>query len=184
MDYSKKRWYVCQTYSGYEKSVKQDIEGRIVSFGMQDLVSQVLICEKIEEEKVKDKNGNEKIKQKVINLYPGYVFIEMIVTDDSWFMIRNTPHVTGFVGSSGKGAKPVPIPNDEMNQILKSQGLVQTKINYKVGDKVKVSHGSFMGQTATVEEIDLEKGEVTVLLVGFLGQAVPMTMPATDVELA
>lgn len=182
MDYSTKRWYVCQTYSGYEKSVKQDIERRIESLGMQDLVFQVLVFEKTEEIKTVDKNGNEKIKEKVTNLFPGYVFVEMIVTDDSWFMVRNTPKVTGFVGSSGNGAKPVPIPQDEMNQILKSQGMVQSNVNFKKGDNVRITHGSFMGQVTAVDSIDVEKSEVTVL-VDILGQTAPMTLPISDVEL-
>lgn len=183
MENKDKRWYVCQTYSGLEKSVKQDIERRIESYNMQDLISQVLVVEETYEERTKDKEGKEKVKTKVRNLYPGYIFIEMIVTDESWFMVRNTPKVTGFLGSSGNGTKPVPIPPDEINQILKSQGIIQCKVDYNVGDKVKVIHGSFIGQIATVDSIDYEKQEV-VILVDIFGQTAPMTVSISDLALA
>ena len=112
-----KRWYVVTTYSGFENSVKQDLERRMESMNMTHLIYQVLVPEEVEE--VTDKKGN--VKQKVNKMFPGYVFVEMEVEGEmdekAWFMVRNTPKVTGFLGSSGGGTKPVPVPKDEMDEI-------------------------------------------------------------------
>ena len=120
-----KRWYIVTTYSGYENSVKTDLERRRVSMNMEDQIYQVLIPEETVE--VVDKKGNK--KQKVNKLFPGYVFVEMEVDGEmdekAWFMVRNTPKVTGFLGSSGGGTKPVPVPKSEMDAILDKLGLIQ-----------------------------------------------------------
>ena len=137
-----KRWYVVTTYSGFENSVKQDIERRTESMNMTHLVYQVLVPEEIEE--VKDKKGN--IKQKVNKMFPGYVFVEMEVDGEmdekAWFMVRNTPKVTGFLGSSGGGAKPVPVPKNEMDEILRKLGLItKPKFEIEVGNRVEIIDG-------------------------------------------
>ena len=129
-----KRWYIVGTYSGFENAVKQDLEKRRETMNMTDKVYQVLVPEETVE--VTDKKG--KTKTKVNKLYPGYVFVEVEVEGEMdekvWFMIRNTPKVTGFLGSSGGGTKPVPVPVDEMNRILVSLGMAtRPKFEFAVG---------------------------------------------------
>lgn len=169
-----KRWYVVTTYSGFENSVKQDIERRTESMNMSHLVYQVLVPEEIEE--VKDKKGN--IKQKVNKMFPGYVFVEMEVDGEmdekAWFMVRNTPKVTGFLGSSGGGAKPVPVPKSEMDEILRKLGLIsKPKFEIEVGNRVEIVDGSFKGMIGDVSQIAPEKEELTVLIEMF-GRLTPM----------
>lgn len=169
-----KRWYVVTTYSGFENSVKQDIERRTESMNMSHLVYQVLVPEEIEE--VKDKKGN--IKQKVNKMFPGYVFVEMEVDGEmdekAWFMVRNTPKVTGFLGSSGGGAKPVPVPKNEMDEILRKLGLIsKPKFEIEVGNRVEIVDGSFKGMIGDVSQIAPEKEELTVLIEMF-GRLTPM----------
>lgn len=106
MSNNNRRWYIVQTYSGFENSVKEDLERRIDSMGMKEYIFQTLIPEETVIETKADGSKKEKVKK----MFPGYIFVEMIVTDDSWFVVRNTPKVTGFLGSSGGGTKPVPVP--------------------------------------------------------------------------
>ncbi len=173
-----KRWYIVQTYSGYEDSVKLDIERRISSMQMDDFIFQVLVPEKIEiGETPKGKKTERRVK-----LYPGYVFIEMIVTEESWFIVRNTPKVTGFLGSSGGGAKPVPLLKNEIDPILRSCGMAEyANIDYKAGDSVKVLSGPFMDQVFRIESVNMEKQEVTVL-VDMLGSSVENVLSFSDVD--
>ena len=161
-----KRWYIVTTYSGYENSVKTDLERRRISMNMENMIYQVLIPEETVE--VVDKKGKK--KEKVNKLFPGYVFVEMEIDevkgmdDDVWFMVRNTPKVTGFLGSSGGGTKPVPVANDEMNQILSKLGLVvKPKLDFTIGDKIEVISGAFAGKITEITDINEDKGIVTVL---------------------
>ena len=161
-----KRWYIVTTYSGYENSVKTDLERRRISMNMENMIYQVLIPEETVE--VVDKKGKK--KEKVNKLFPGYVFVEMEIDevkgmdDDVWFMVRNTPKVTGFLGSSGGGTKPVPVANDEMNQILSKLGLVvKPKLDFTIGDKIEVTSGAFAGKITEITDINEDKGIVTVL---------------------
>lgn len=173
-----KRWYVCQTYSGYENSVKINLERRIESMQMEDCIHQVMIPEEIRTEKKADGT----LKEKLVKIFPGYVFIEMSVTDDSWFVVRNTPGVTGFLGSSGGGTKPVPLPPDEINPILKKAGLMEIpKFDIELGEKVRVITGPFRDQIGAVDSVDEEKQEVTVL-VDMFGRQTPVEMSFEDVE--
>lgn len=173
-----RRWYVCQTYSGYENSVKLNLERRIESMQMEDRIFQVMIPEKITQEKKADGT----IKEKLVKIYPGYVFIEMEVTDDSWFVVRNTPGVTGFLGSSGGGTKPVPVPPEEILPILKEAGLVEIpKLDIEVGQKVKVKSGPFNGQIGAIDNIDEDHSQVTVL-VDMFGRQTPVELGFEDVE--
>ena len=173
-----RRWYVCQTYSGYENSVKLNLERRIESMQMEDKIFQVMIPEEIRQEKKADGT----LKEKVVKIFPGYVFIEMIVTDDSWFVVRNTPGVTGFLGSSGGGTKPVPLPPEEITPILKQAGLIEVpKLDIEVGDKVKVNSGPFAGQIGAIDEIDEEHAQVTVL-VDMFGRQTPVELSFEDIE--
>ena len=176
--YNERRWYVVQTYSGYENSVKANIERRIESMQMEDLIFQVMIPEEIRQEKKADGT----VKEKLVKIYPGYVFIELIVTDDSWFVVRNTPGVTGFLGSSGGGTKPVPLPPEEILPILKKCGLVETpKLDVVAGEKIRVSTGPFRDQIGVVETIDVEKQEITVL-VDMFGRQTPVELSFEDIE--
>lgn len=171
-------WYVVQTYSGMEYAAKRNLDRRIVSMNMEDYIFQVLIPE----EKRYEKKKNGELKEIVERIYPGYLFVDMIVTDDSWWVVRNTPMVSGFLGSSGGGAKPVPLPNDEIIPILKQCGLkLEISVDFKVGDVVNVVSGTFAGQEATVESIDVEKQIVTVL-VDFFGRQTPQELRFDEVE--
>lgn len=173
-----KRWYVVQTYSGLENTVKNNLEKRIESMGMQDQIYRVIIPEETE---VEIKNG--KRKEKVRKIFPGYVFIEMRVTDESWYVVRNTPNVTGFVGSSGKGAKPVPLDSEEIEPILKRLGLHRTEIDIdvRVGDQVRIKEGPFAGQIGTVDEIDESRMALKVL-VEFFGRQTTFEVDVNQIE--
>lgn len=178
-----KRWYVATTYSGFENSVKQDLERRMESMNMTDKIYQVLVPEEIVE--VKDKKGN--IKQKVNKMFPGYVFIEMEVEKEmdekAWFMVRNTPKVTGFLGSSGGGTKPVPISKDEMNEILRKLGMItKPKFEISVGDKVVITDGSFANFNGEVAGVNLEKEIVTILVEMFGGRSTQMEFGFNQVK--
>lgn len=171
-------WYVVQTYSGMENAAKRNILSRAESMNMQDYVFNVLVPEEITYERKK----NGELKEVVTKPFPGYVFIDMIVTDESWFMIRNTPMVTGFLGSSGGGAKPVPLPEEEIQPILKKSGLTTgKKFSAEIGEEVKIISGAFAGQTGTIDEIDHDKETVTVL-VDFFGRLTPTVLDFSEVK--
>lgn len=177
-----KRWYIVTTYSGYENSVKQDLERRRESMNMTHLIYQVLVPEEIKE--VTDKKGKK--KEKVEKLFPGYVFVEMEVgeemDEDAWFMVRNTPKVTGFLGSSGGGTKPVAVPKEEMDAILEKLGMIQKPVfEISVGDKVEVTEGSFKGKVADVAAVNLEK-EIVTIMVDMFGRNTPMEFPFNQVK--
>jgi len=173
-----RRWYIVQTYSGFENSVKLNLERRIESMQMEDKIFQVMIPEELKVEKKADGT----IKEKMVKTFPGYVFLEMEVTDDSWFVVRNTPGVTGFLGSSGGGTKPVPLPDDEINPILKKCGLMEAPtIDVEIGEKVRVATGPFLNQIGTVDSIDFEKLEITVL-VDMFGRQTPVELGFEDIE--
>lgn len=172
-----KKWYVAQTYSGYESSVKQDLDRRIESYNMQDIICQVIVPEEEQESLRKD---GSKVK-KMVKMFPGYIFIEMEVEQEvdekAWFMVRNTPKVTGFLGSSGGGTKPVPIPTHEMNAILTKIGkLEKTVYDFAVGDKVDIVAGSFTGQIGEIASVNLEKEMAVVLVTIFGGRPTPLEL--------
>jgi transcriptional antiterminator NusG len=171
-----KRWYVVQTYSGYENSVKKDLESRIETLGMTDFIFTIIVPEK--KEIVKDKKGKE--KEKISQLFPGYVFVEMIVTDESWYVVRNTPRVTGFLGSSGGGTKPVPLLEEEIKPLLLKVGLL-TKPDYSrlIGREVEIIHGSFAGQVGVVATVDNDR-ERLIVNVEFFGRQTPHELAFTD----
>ena len=176
-----KRWYIVTTYSGYENSVKQDLERRRESMNMTHLIYQVLVPEEIKE--VVDKKGKK--KEKVEKLFPGYVFVEMEVEgemdEDAWFMVRNTPKVTGFLGSSGGGTKPVPVPKAEMDAILDKLGLIQKPtFDINVGDKIEVTSGAFIGTVGEVLAVNMEKKTVTIPVALFGGST--MEFPFDDIK--
>ena len=172
-------WYIVQTYSGCENAVKKNIERRIESMDMGDRIFKVLVPE----EKVIEKKKNGEPKEISVKPYPGYVFIDMIVTDESWFMIRNTPMVTGFLGSSGGGAKPVPLAEEEMTPILKQCGIsVEKAFGGKIGGRVKIIAGTFAQQEGIIDSIDNQKGTVKVLIHAF-GRATPAELSFNEVKI-
>lgn len=171
-------WYVIQTVTGCEEAAKRNIERRIISLNMQDYIFQILIPTITRTEKKK----NGEIKEIVEKMYPGYLFVDMIVTDDSWFNVRNTPMVTGFLGSSGGGKKPVPLTNEEIIPILKQCGLkIEFQIDFAVGDTVDIISGTFAGQTGIVDSIDMETQTVTVL-VDFFGRQTPQELKFEEIK--
>lgn len=175
---NERAWYVVQTYSGSENAAKRNIENRVESMNMQDYIFNVLVPE----EKVYERKKNGELKEVIIRPYPGYVFIDMIVTDETWFMVRNTPMVTGFLGSSGGGAKPVPLLEEEIQPILKKCGIISgEKFAAKVGDEVKIIAGAFAGQTGKVDAIDHSRETVRVL-VDFFGRLTPAELEFSEVK--
>ena len=159
METFERNWYVLHTYSGYENKVKANIESRAQSMGMGDYIFRVVVPEETEKEV---KNGKE--KEIVHKTFPGYVLVEMIMTDDSWYIVRNTPGVTGFVGSHGAGSKPAPLLQEEINHILRSFGMSsrQSDLEVALGDTVKIIEGAFSGLEGVVTEIDEEKQKLKV----------------------
>ena len=175
---NERAWYVVQSYSGMEQAAKRNLERRIVSMNMQDYIFRVLIHETTRYEKKKNGEMNERVEK----VFPGDIFVDMIVTDESWFVVRNTPMVTGFLGSSGGGAKPVPLPNEEIIPILRTCGItVEFNIDFKVGDQVNVVSGPFAGQVVTVDSIDMENQKVTVL-VDFFGRQTPQELTFDEIK--
>ncbi len=154
-----KQWYVLHTYSGYENKVKANIESRAQSMGMEDYIFRVVVPE---EEEREIKNGKEKINTK--KTFPGYVLVEMIMTDDSWYIVRNTPGVTGFVGSHGAGSKPAPLLKEEIEHILRQLGLSNRhhELDVELGEVVTIIEGAFSGLTGAITEIDNERQKLKV----------------------
>ncbi len=175
-----KQWYVVNTYSGHENKVKINLERRVESMDLQDFVFRIIVAE-TEEPVIKDGINTGKTKTK--NLYPGYVFIEMIMTDEAWFMVRNTPGVTGFVGSSGGGTKPFPVPEEQIEPVLKRMGMVDMNMysRYEVGDFVKVLRGPLEGSEGPIVEINTEAGIVKVETV-FFGRATTVEVDFSDID--
>ena len=154
-------WYIIQTYAGMENAAKTNLERRIKSMDMEDYIFQVLVPET----KTYEKKKNGELKEIITKTYPGYLFIDMIVTDDTWFMVRNTPMVTGFLGSSGGGSKPVPLLDEEINPILKACGINNDKpFDCEVGDTVLIKSGPFVNSTGKVGQINLDSRKVYVLV--------------------
>ena len=175
---NKKQWYVVNTYAGHENRVKENLLRRIESMGLQDYLFQVIVAE---EKEIEYKNGKE--VEKTTNLFSGYLFVEMIMTDEAWYIVRNTSGVTGFIGSSGGGAKPFPLQKGEVEPILKKMGIRSeiVNLNFGVGDDVKVISGPMANKIGKVEVIDMDKQEAKIL-VDMLGTLVPMEVELSQLE--
>ncbi|GAB6158624.1 transcription termination/antitermination protein NusG [Desulfotomaculum varum] len=169
------QWYVVHTYSGYENKVKANLEKRIESMNMEDKIFRILVPM---EDEVEIKNGKKKVSKKKV--FPGYVLVEMIMTDDSWYVVRNTPGVTGFVGT---GSKPIPLSQEEARAIIKQMGLEEpkTRIDVSVGENVKVIDGPFENFVGVIEEIYPEKGKVKVM-VSMFGRETPIELDFSQIE--
>ena len=174
----RKHWYVIHTYSGYENKVKANLERRIHSMNMQDKIFRVLVPM---EDEVEFKDGKRKITPKKV--FPGYVLVEMDMDDQSWYVVRNTSGVTGFVGSPGAGEKPVPLQDKEVKTILKQMGIEtpKLKIDFKKGDRVKVTSGPFFDFTGIVDEIAPEKEKVRALI-SIFGRETPVELEFYQIE--
>ena len=170
-----RRWYVLHTYSGYEENVKHNLEQRIESFNMQDKIFAVLVPK---EKKIKIKNGKRQITEDKI--FPGYVLVEMIVTDDSWYVVRNTPNVTGFVGS---GTTPTPVDQKEMDELQKRMGVEDPshKIDLDVDDTIRIVDGPFKNFEGKVQNVDETRGKVKVL-VSMFGRETPVELDALQAK--
>lgn len=173
-----KEWYVVNTYSGHETKVKEKLEAKIESMGMQDCIFRIIIPETTEVE-VKDGVKKEKVKK----MFPGYILVEMIMTDEAWYIVRNTPGVTGFIGSSGHKAKPTPLLPQEIDRILANMGMSRVNIEAEmaVGDKVSITDGPFKGMLGTVDSIDLENNRLNVLI-DLFGQETPVEVELFQVN--
>lgn len=170
-----KNWYVIHTYSGYEDAVAKSLNQRIESLGMEDKIFSVIVPK---EKKIKIKNGKRRVVEEKI--YPGYVLVEMIVTDDSWYVVRNTPNVTGFIGA---GTTPIPISLEEAESLKKrmKEEVPQYKIDVKIGDLVKIVDGPFKDFDGKVSKIDQEKGKVKVL-VNMFGRDTPVELDSLQMK--
>jgi transcription termination/antitermination protein NusG len=173
-----RNWFVVHTYYGYENKVKANLERRIHSMGMQDKIFRVLVPM---EDEVEFKDGKRKITPKKV--FPGYVLVEMDMDDQSWYVVRNTSGVTGFVGSPGAGEKPVPLQDKEVKTILKQMGIEtpKLKIDFAKGDRVKVTSGPFFDFTGIVDEIQPEKEKVRALI-SIFGRETPVELEFYQIE--
>jgi transcriptional antiterminator NusG len=168
-------WYVIHSYSGYENKVQKNLYHRIESMGMQDKIFQVVVPT---EEEVELKDGQRRTIER--RVFPGYILVEMLLDEDSWYVVRNTPGVTGFVGS---GNKPTPLRQDEVDKIIKRMDaeVPKIKVSFKIGQKVRIVEGPFEDFMGTVDEIDLERARVRVL-VNFFGRETPIELDFLQVE--
>ena len=175
-----KEWYVVNTYSGHENKVKEKLEMRASSMGLEDYIFRVVVPEQTEVE-IKDGKTKETVKK----MFPGYILVEMIMTDEAWFIVRNTPGVTGFIGSSGKGAKPFPLTPMEVDKILGSMGMSRLDIanELAIGDTVKVIEGPFANMFGKVTSIDFEKQQLEVAL-DLFGQETNVELSLTQINKA
>ncbi|ACB83779.1 transcription termination/antitermination protein NusG [Natranaerobius thermophilus] len=170
-----KQWFVVHTYSGYENKVKTNLEKRVASMGMDDKIFRIVVPT---ETQINIKDGRRQEKEKKV--FPGYVIVEMVMDEDSWYVVRNTPGVTGFVGS---GAKPVPLNEDEVASIMKQMGYEEPKkeVDLEAGQEVKILEGPFENFSGQIEEVypDKEKVKVTVSM---FGRETPVELDFEQVE--
>lgn len=164
-----RRWYAIHTYSGYEENVAENLRQRIESMDMEEKIFALMIPK---EKKIKIKNGRRKVVEEKI--FPGYVLVDMVVTDDSWYVVRNTPNVTGFIGT---GTSPTPIAEEEIKALQKRMGVdePQYKIDVEVGEPVRITDGPFKNFEGKVQEIDEGRGKIKVL-VSIFGRETPVEL--------
>jgi transcriptional antiterminator NusG len=168
-------WYVIHTYSGYEDQVAEAIRQRTESMDMADKVFDVIVPK---EKQIEIKNGRRRTVERKV--FPGYIMVHMSITEDSWFMVRNTPNVTGFVGS---GTTPSPLSENEVKAIQKRMGVEEPKfkIDYSVGELVNITDGPFKGFDGTISEVDEQKGKIKVL-VSMFGRETPVELDGLQVK--
>ena len=172
---SAKNWYAVHTYSGYEEKVAESIRQRADSLDMGDKIFDVLVPK---EKQIEIKNGKRKVVEK--RIFQGYVMVEMKMSEDAWYIVRNTPNVTGFVGT---GTEPTPVSEDEMTKIQKRMGVKDPthKIDFSVGEVVSIIDGPFKGFDGAINEIDPQKGKIKVL-VNMFGRETPVELDGLQVR--
>lgn len=172
---SSRQWYAIHTYSGYEEKVAESIRQRSDSLDMKDKIFQILVPK---EKMIEVKNGKRKVVEK--RIFQGYVLVQMKMSEDAWYIVRNTPGVTGFVGS---GTDPTPISSEEMEKIMKRMGRAEPKhkIDYRVGEIVSITDGPFKGFDGAINEIDQTKGKLKVL-VNMFGRETPVELDSLQVK--
>jgi transcriptional antiterminator NusG len=170
-----REWFVIHSYSGYENKVKKNLEQRTETMGMQDKIFRVVVPT---EEEVEIRDGQKRSTRR--RVFPGYILVEMVMDDESWYVVRNTPGVTGFVGS---GTRPMPLSQEEVDKILQRMEVEQPriKVNFRPGETVRIIEGPFADFMAVVDEIYAERGKVRVL-VSFFGRETPVEMDFMQVE--
>jgi len=170
-----RNWYVIHTYSGYEDAVAKNLKQRIESLDVGDKIFNVIVPK---EKKIKIKDGKRKVVEEKI--YPGYILVEMIVTDDSWYVVRNTPNVTGFVGA---GTTPIPVLKSEIENLKKrlSQEEPEYKIEVKIGEAVKIIDGPFKDFDGKVAEVDEKRGKAKVLI-NIFGRDTPVELDSLQIK--
>lgn len=170
-----RRWYVIHTYAGYEDQVAQNLQQRIASMNMEDKIFDVLVPK---EKQIEIKNGKRKTVEN--RVFPGYVLVQMLVTEDSWFVVRNTPNVTGFIGF---GTQPTPISSEEVERIKKRMGIEEPKyeIEFDEGDLVRITDGALKNFEAKVIEVDRSKGKIKVS-VNMFGRETPVTLDSLQIK--
>ncbi len=171
----KRQWYAIHTYSGYENAVLRNLKQRTESLGMQDRIFDVIVPT---EKKIKIKGGKRvEVEDKI---YPGYVLVDMIVTDDSWYVVRNTPRVTGFVGA---GVNPVPLSEQEVNYLFSKMEKDTTKhtMDYEIGESIQINDGPFKDLEGKISEVDTERGKIRVL-VSIFGRETPVELDFLQVK--
>jgi transcriptional antiterminator NusG len=170
-----RRWYAIHTYSGYEENVARNLKQRIDSMGMEDKIFMILVPK---EKKIKIKNGRRRIIEEKI--FPGYVLVEMIVTDDSWYVVRNTPNVTGFIGA---GTTPTPVQDEEIKALQKRMGVEEPeyKLDAVVGDTVQITDGPFKGFEGKVAGVDEARGKIKVSI-NMFGRETPIELDFLQVK--
>lgn len=170
-----RRWYVLHTYSGYEDNVADNLRQRIESMDMEDKIFNVLVPT---EKKIKIKNGKRKVVTE--RIFPGYVLVEMIVTDDSWYVVRNTPNVTGFVGS---GTVPTPISDEEIKELQRRMGIEKPtmKVDFSAGDPIRIIDGPFKDLEGKIADVDEVRGKVKVL-VSMFGRETPVELDPLQIK--
>ena len=170
-----KQWYAIHTYSGYEEKVAESIRQRAQSLDMNDKIFQVLVPK---EKMIEVKNGKRKVVEK--RIFQGYVLVQLKMSEDAWYIVRNTPSVTGFVGS---GTDPTPVSTDEIEKIMKRMGRAEPKhkIDYTVGEVVSITDGPFKGFDGAINEVDEAKGKLKVL-VNMFGRETPVELDSLQVK--
>ncbi|MBI4836184.1 MAG: transcription termination/antitermination protein NusG [Candidatus Abawacabacteria bacterium] len=170
-----RKWYVLHTYSGYEDAVAEALKQRIETMNMQDFIFDVIVPK---ETQIEVKKGEQKLVEK--RMFPGYVIVNMIVSDESWYVVRNTPNVTGFIGS---GTIPIPVSDEEIKRIRKRMGMKEPKFkaNFSIAEVVTITEGPFAGYQGTISEIDDNKGKIKVL-VSIFNRETPVELEFTQIK--
>ncbi len=175
-----KQWYVVNTYSGHENKVKEKLEMRAESMDMKDYIFRVIVPE---QKVIEEKDGVQ--KEKIKKMFPGYILVEMVMSDEAWYVVRNTPGVTGFIGSSGKGAKPTPLQPYEVDKVLANMGISRLDVDkeLEVGARVKIIAGPFTGMFGVIDSIDLPNQKIN-LTVDLFGQETSVEVELSQIQIA